>query len=1212
MKFRPHVVLIASICGLLLAPGITSYSLAQIAESDRSRPTAVTTQITTENLRSLAESITVKVYAGEARGSGILTAKDGQTYTVVTNAHVVDRGEPYRIQTVDGKIHIAKLLNKGDSYAGNDLAWLEFQATQDYAIASLGDSTALAQNEMVFAAGFPFDGEQFTFNNGNISLIVDKPLVGGYQIGFTNDTPQGMSGGALLNAQGKVIGILGQISSPIIDDSYTYQDGSSPNEQLVKQMRDSSFAVPIATALQMKQAIAPDETITEIDKIAQQITVRIDSIKSGNGSGAIIAREGNTYSVLTAAHVVKNPDRYTIVTPDGQKYPLNAANTTILEGVDLAVVRFSSEKDYAVATLADYYIRFEDKPLVFVSGFPGVKSGTPTRKLTAGSVAPPEASFLAAQNIYSLGNGYQLVYSNISGRGMSGGPVLDRFGRVIGINAAAEAEWEINDAGETLEIQLGRSLGVPVSTFLGLAEKAQLNSQLLQVATDAPPSISETEINATAQRLLTEKAPSETASAFDWLNWGNQLWRVGKNKEAAIAFERAVQLKPDFYQAYYAMGRALDKQKKYPEALAAYDKAIQINPSIYESWREKASIHQSLKQYDRALTAYDKAIQLNPDDATLYLWRGLMLYGIERYQEAKVSFDRTIALNPSAIAYIYRGDSHNKLREYEAALADYNQGIALQPHNFLYYNSRALLYAQLGNSQVALADANKIVELASETYKPLAYQVRGFVFVLMEDFKSAIADATKIIEAQADERTTVDGYSLRALAYANAGESQKAIADYTKIIELQPNNADVYHNRANRRAYIQDYQAAMTDYTKALELDPNRADSYSSRAALRGIMGDAEGSRADYQKAIALLSEKILQDPNKIEFYLGRALARSSIGEAEGVIEDVNKIKQLSRQQGSVIGSLLEEVDKFPALAYSQRAFNSLQSQNYQSAIADYTKAIELNPNVASSYLWRGIARSSLQDYQGAMADLNKAIELDPQNAYAYNRRATVRTILKDYQNAIADYNKSIALNPQDAFTYYSRGLLYNQVKDYQSAIADFSKTIEMQPDFAEAYAYRGITRAWLNDYQSAITDVNRAIELQPNAVSNYFFRGVVYHKKGDRDAALSDYQTALNKDENFIPAINNIGLIEYETGNVDRAIELWQKAIKINEQVPELQLALAVAFYTKGERDRGLEMAKAAIALDNNLSNLDYLKELLWHERLLTDARKLLENLNN
>jgi hypothetical protein len=40
--------------------------------------------------------------------------------------------------------------------------------------------------------------------------------------------------------------------------------------------------------------------------------------------------------------------------------------------------------------------------------------------------------------------------------------------------------------------------------------------------------------------------------------------------------------------------------------------------------------------------------------------------------------------------------------------------------------------------------------------------------------------------------------------------------------------------------------------------------------------------------------------------------------------------------------------------------------------------------------------------------------------------------------------------------------------------------------------------------------------------------------------------------------------------------------------------------------------MAKAAIALDNNLSNLDYLKELLWHERLLTDARKLLENLNN
>jgi S1-C subfamily serine protease len=69
--------------------------------------------------------------------------------------------------------------------------------------------------------------------------------------------------------------------------------------------------------------------VAEVDRIAEQITVRIDSRNNGNGSGVIVAKKGNTYYVLTASHVVKNPDRYQIVTSDGQQYPIDSANTTI-------------------------------------------------------------------------------------------------------------------------------------------------------------------------------------------------------------------------------------------------------------------------------------------------------------------------------------------------------------------------------------------------------------------------------------------------------------------------------------------------------------------------------------------------------------------------------------------------------------------------------------------------------------------------------------------------------------------------------------------------------------------------------------------------------------------------------------------------------------------------------------------------------------------
>jgi hypothetical protein len=86
-----------------------------------------------------------------------------------------------------------------------------------------------------------------------------------------------------------------------------------------------------------------------------------------------------------AAHVVQNRDRYTLVTPDGQ-HQLDASKTVILEGVDLALVQFTSQKFYSVAKLARYNLN--EQFWVFVSGFPKLEGKKqPQRLLTAGLVS---------------------------------------------------------------------------------------------------------------------------------------------------------------------------------------------------------------------------------------------------------------------------------------------------------------------------------------------------------------------------------------------------------------------------------------------------------------------------------------------------------------------------------------------------------------------------------------------------------------------------------------------------------------------------------------------------------------------------------------------------------------------------------------------------------------------------------------------------------
>ena len=114
---------------------------------------------------------------------------------------------------------------------------------------------------------------------------------------------------------------------------------------------------------QVAVALSPDE----VGRIAKSITVRIESSKQG--SGVIIKQQGNTYTVLTAAHVVERAGQYAIVTPDDSRYPLNYSTVKKLSGVDLAVVQFTSSKSYSVAKIGNSDSVTEGKA-AYVAGFP--------------------------------------------------------------------------------------------------------------------------------------------------------------------------------------------------------------------------------------------------------------------------------------------------------------------------------------------------------------------------------------------------------------------------------------------------------------------------------------------------------------------------------------------------------------------------------------------------------------------------------------------------------------------------------------------------------------------------------------------------------------------------------------------------------------------------------------------------------------------------
>jgi len=168
------------------------------------------------------------------------------------------------------------------------------------------------------------------------------------------------------------------------------------------------------------------------------ITVRIDG--PNNGSGAIVGKEGNTYTVLTNCHVIEEPGTYTIVTHTGSSYQVEA-NQEMCQpgGIDLAVLRFSSTRSYPVANLGDSSELVVGRK-VYASGWVGIDPVNPERgyRFQQGNITgiQPRAR-----------EGYTLVHTNQSRPGMSGGPILDEEGDVVGINGLGLREPNTGEWG---------------------------------------------------------------------------------------------------------------------------------------------------------------------------------------------------------------------------------------------------------------------------------------------------------------------------------------------------------------------------------------------------------------------------------------------------------------------------------------------------------------------------------------------------------------------------------------------------------------------------------------------------------------------------------------------------------------------------------------------------------------------------------------------
>jgi len=135
------------------------------------------------------------------------------------------------------------------------------------------------------------------------------------------------------------------------------------------------------------------------------------------------------------------------------------------------------------------------------------------------------------------------------------------------------------------------------------------------------------------------------------------------------------------------------------------------------------------------------------------------------------------------------------------------------------------------------------------------------------------------------------------------------------------------------------------------------------------------------------------------------------------------------------------------ALYYSTRGENYQNQGDYEQAITEYTKAIQLDPSLSSPFYNRGIAYSRIGDYENAILDFTHVIETNPNDSEAYFERGNNYFQKSDFESAIRDYSKVIQLIPNYDRAYNNRGVAYEKLGQNDKAIMDFKKVLEITKD---------------------------------------------------------------------------------------------------------------------------------------------------------------------
>lgn len=172
----------------------------------------------------------------------------------------------------------------------------------------------------------------------------------------------------------------------------------------------------------------------------------------------------------------------------------------------------------------------------------------------------------------------------------------------------------------------------------------------------------------------------------------------------------------------------------------------------------------------------------------------------------------------------------------------------------------------------------------------------------------------------------------------------------------------------------------------------------------------------------------------------------------------------------------IERIDVAPqAFSYIVSGNHNYNAKQFDKALSDYTKAIELNPNCAAAYYFRSRVYEGLREPFLALEDASKVIRLCPLNIWGYVSHGKIARSFADLETALRDIDKAVHLSPTNAEIVSMRGDLYYGLEQFEKALTDYNSAIALNPKNPDHFVRRALVLESLGKSEEAADDRAKA-----------------------------------------------------------------------------------------------------------------------------------------